>query len=110
MVLLSCQTIADYPSANGAMAFLFSIRDCIPFAYQGALIAILMVLFAGSYFFTKAKTGRAKILVPLLASCFSMIPLSLTLALATLVSFTTVLFYGFLTIIVFILFVLSDNS
>ena len=103
-----CNTIVDYPSSNGAMPLLFSIRDCVPYAFEGLLLAIFFILFAGNYFLIKNKTGRAKILTALLSSSFMMVGLSMMLALATLVTFTTVLFWAFFCIIWLILFLVSD--
>lgn len=105
-----CNTITDYPTANGAMPLLYSIKDCIPYSFEGLLIVIFLVLFAGNYYLIKNKTGRAKILIALLSSSFMMIPLSMMLALSQLVTFTTVMFWAFLCIIIFILFLISDNS
>jgi hypothetical protein len=107
---LACKTISDYASSNGAMPLLYSIRDCVPLAFSGLLIAIFLILFAGQYFLIKGRTGRAKILIALLSSSFVMIVLSLMLALAQLVTYISVVFYAFVCIIVFILFQLSDNS
>lgn len=102
-------TISDYNgTANGAMPLFFSIRDGIPFAFQGLLLAIFLVLFAGNYFLIKAKTGRAKILIALLSSSFMLIVLSMMLALAQLVTYVTVLFWAFLCIVALILFLVSD--
>lgn len=103
-------TITDYPSASGVMPLLYSIRDGIPGAWDGILIAIMFILFAGNYFLIKNKTGRAKILIALISSSFMMIPLSSLLALASLVTFTTVLFYAFICIVIFIVFLVSDNN
>src|SRR3989304_5823929 len=94
-----CNTILDYPDANGAMPLLFSIRDCVPFAFEGLLLAIFFILFAGNYFLIKNKTGRAKILTAILSASFMMIVLSMMLALAQLVTFTTVMFWTFFCII-----------
>ena len=105
-----CKTITDYSSDNGAMPLLYSIRDCIPLAFDGLLFAIFLILFAGQYFIIKNRTGRAKILIALLSSSFIMIILSILLALAQLVTYLTVIFYAFLTIIIFILFEFSDKS
>lgn len=105
-----CKTISDYPSANGSMAFWFSIRDCIPQAFDGLLVAIFIVLFFGNYFLIKSKTGRAKILIALLASTIVTMILSLFLAMAQLVVYLTVIFWAFLAIVSFIVFLVSDNS
>lgn len=104
------KTITDYPSSNGVMPLLYSIRDAIPFAFDGLLLAIFLILFAGQYYLIKNRTGRAKILIALLSSSFVMIVLSMLLALGQLVTYLSVIFYAFITIIVFILFQLSDNS
>ena len=112
--MVSCNnlycTISDYPTSNGAMPLLYAIRDGIPFAFEGLLLIIFFVLFAGSYFLIKGKTGRAKVLIALLSSSFFMIPLSMLLVLGQLVTFNSVLLYGFITVIVFIVFVISDTS
>jgi hypothetical protein len=112
--MVSCNglycTIADYPGSNGVIPLLYSIRDGIPGAWEGILLCIMFILFAGNYFLIKNKTGRAKILIALLSSSFMMIPLSSLLALASLVTFTTVLLYAFITIVVFIVFLVSDNN
>lgn len=104
------KTITDYPSQNGAMPLLYSIRDNVPLAFVGLLLAIFLILFAGQYFLIKNRTGRAKVLIALLSSSFVMILLSMFLAMAQLVTFMTVIFYAFITIVVFILFQISDNS
>ena len=108
--VLMCKTIADYSSQNGAMPLLFSIRDCIPYSFGILLFTLFVIIFAGQYFLIKNRTGRAKILVALLSSSFILIILSSLLALAQLVIFMTVIFYAFLCIVVFILFLLSDDS
>jgi len=105
-----CKTITDYPGASGAMPLLFSIRDCVPFAFNAILLAIFFILFAGNYFLIKNKTGRARIFVALLSSSLMLIVLSMLLALAQLVTFTTVLFWAFCCIIWLILFLVSDYS
>jgi len=103
-----CKTITDYPSSNGAMPLLFSLRDCIPYSFEAMLIAIFFVLFAGNYFLIKNKTGRAKILIALLSSSFVLVVLSMFLALAQLITFTTVLFWAFFCILWLIIFLISD--
>lgn len=103
-------TIQNYPNSTGAMPLLNSIRDGIPFAFDGLLFVIFLIVFAGQYFLIKNRTGRAKILIALLSSSMVSIVLSLLLALSQLVTFISVIFYAFLTIVVFILFLLSDNS
>lgn len=105
-----CNTILDYPNSNGAMPLLYSIRDCIPYSFNALLFIIFIILFAGQYYLIKNRTGRAKILVALLSSSFVMVVLSLFLALSQLVQYITAIFYGFICIIVFILFQVSDNS
>jgi len=105
-----CNTISDYPNSNGAMPLLYSIRDCVPFAFQGLLLAIFLILFAGQYYLIKNRTGRAKILIALLSSSLIMIILSMLLALASLVTYITVIFYAFVCIVVFILFILSERE
>ena len=106
----ACKTIIDYEGSNGAMPLLYSIRDCIPFAFQSILFCIFFILFAGSYFLVKNKTGRAKVLISLLSSSFVLVVLSSLLTLAQLVTFPTVLFFAFLSIIFFIMLLLSDNT
>ena len=103
-------TILDYPTDNGIMPLLFSIRDGIPWSFEGLLLGLFVIFFAGNYFLIQSRTGRAKILIALVSSSFIMVVLSLMLALAQLVTFTTVLFFAFLLIIVFILFLLSDGT
>lgn len=103
-----CKTISDY-SDSGSMSLWYSIRDCIPYAFEALLFGIFLILFAGQYFLIKNRTGRAKILIALLSSGFILIPLSMLLALSQLVTYASVIFYSFLTIIVFILFLLSDK-
>lgn len=110
MAGLICKTISDYPSSNGGMPLLYSIRDCVPKSFEGILLVVFLVLFAGQYYLIKNRTGRAKVLVALLSSSFFMIILSMMLALAQLVTYISVIFYAFICIIVFILFQLSDNS
>jgi len=105
-----CKTISDYPDAGGAMPLFYSIRDCIPMGFDILLFCIFIILFAGNYFLIKNKTGRAKILIALLSSSFMMVVLSMMLALAQLVTFKSVLLYGFITIVVFIMFSVSDNT
>jgi len=105
-----CKTITDYPTANGSMAFWFSIRDCVPYAFEGLLISIFLVLFFGNYYLIKSKTGRAKILIALLSSSIVMVILSSLLALSQLVHFMTVLFWAFIAIVSFIIFLVSDNA
>ena len=105
-----CKTIQNYPSNNGIMPLLFSIRDCVPYAFEGLLLAIFIILFGSQYFLIKSRTGRAKILIAILSSSFVMIVLSIFLALAQLVTFTTVLFYAFICIVSFILLIISDDS
>lgn len=105
-----CNTASDYTGANGAMPLLYSIRDCVPYAFEGLLLIVFFILFAGQYYLIKNRTGRAKILIALLSSSFFMIILSMMLALNQLITFVSVLLYAFICIIVFILFLLSDNS
>lgn len=105
-----CKTISDYPSGNGAMPLFYSLRDCVPGVFDAMLFAIFLIIFAGNYFLIKNRTGRAKILVALLASSFIMVPMSLLLALAQLITFKSALLYGFLVIVTFVSFVVSDNS
>jgi len=110
MVAQLCKTIADYPLANGSMPFWYALRDCIPFAFEGLLIAIFLLLFFGNYYLVKSKTGKAKILIALLASSIVTMVLSMPLALAQLIKFITVIFWAFLAIIAYIIFLVSDNS
>jgi hypothetical protein len=102
--------ITDYPTGTGAMPLLYSIRDGVPLAFSALLFILFVILFAGNYFLIKNRTGRAKMLIALMASSFFTLVLSMLLALAQLVTFVSVLFYAFLTIVVFILFILSDNT
>ena len=92
------------------MPLLYSIRDAVPYSFSALLLVIFLVLFAGQYFLIKNRTGRAKILIALLSSSFFMIFLSMFLALASLVTFMTVLFYAFVCIVIFIMFLLSDRE
>jgi hypothetical protein len=103
-----CNTILDYPTANGVMPLMYSIRDCIPFAFFVLLVVSFLVLFAGNYFLVKSKTGRAKVLIALLSASFLTLILSVMLALAQLVTFKSVIFWAFLLIIWFVLFLISD--
>jgi hypothetical protein len=103
-------TILNYTGNNGAMPLLYSIRDGIPYAFDGLLLVIFIIIFASQYFLIKNRTGRAKVLISLLSSSFMMIILSMMLALSQLVTYKSVILYAFLTIISFILFILSDNT
>jgi len=109
MAIGICNTIADY-SAQGAMPLFFSIRDCIPGAFEAVLFFVFILIFAGNYFIMKKKTGRARVLVALLASSFSLVPLSMLLALATLVTYGAVVWWAFFSIVIFILFLVSDKK
>jgi len=109
MTTLQCKTITDYAD-QGALPMFFSLRDCIPFAFESVLIVIFILFFGGNYFISKKKTGRGKVLIALMAASFIILPLSMMLALAQLVQYVTVLFWGFLSIIIFILFLLSDKN
>jgi hypothetical protein len=104
------KTITDYGTDNGAMPLLYSIRDGVPGSFEVVLFMIFLILFAGQYFLVTTRTGRQKILVALLSSSFVMIPLSILLMLTQLVNFMTVFLYAFICIVVFIFFVISDNS
>jgi hypothetical protein len=108
-MVLMCKTITDY-TGDGAMPLLYSIRDCVPGAFELLLFGIFILLFGGNYLIMTSRTGRTKILIALLASSFFTTILSLFLALGQLVQFITVITFSFLTIIIFILFLLSDNS
>lgn len=101
-------TTATYGNVTGAMPLLYSIRDAVPFAFQGLLLIIFFVLFGGQYFIIKNKTGRGKILTALLSSSIVMVILSSILALTQLITFLVVLFYAFAAIIIFALFLTSD--
>lgn len=105
-----CNTITDYAGQNGAMPLLYSIRDCIPLAFTGLLFGIFLILFAGQYYLIKNRTGRAKVLIALLSSSFFMVILSMMAALAQMVTYISVIFYAFICIVVFILFMVSDNN
>jgi len=107
---MSYNTILNYTQNNGAMPLLYSVRDAVPFAFDSLLFCIFLILFAGQYFLIKARTGRAKILIALLSSSFFMVVLSMFAALSSLVSYTDVIFYSFICIIVFILFSLTDSG
>lgn len=109
MTTLMCKTIESYSGQNGAIPLLLSIRDCIPYSFEVLLFAIFIIIFAGQYYLIKNRTGRAKILIALLSSSFVLIILSSLLALTQLITFITVIFYAFLTIVIFILFLISDN-
>ena len=102
-------TISDYAS-QGSMGLWFSIRDAVPFAFPGLLAVIFFVLFAGNYFVIASRTGRAKILIALLSSSVVTMVLSMMLSLAQLVTYKTTIFYGLFTIVIFILFLVSDNN
>jgi hypothetical protein len=105
-----CKTIADYSSSNGAMPLLYSVRDCVPYAFPSLLFTIFLVLFAGQYYLIKNRTGRAKILIAILSSSFVTTVLSTILALTQLIKYQVVLFYTFILIMSFIAFKLSDES
>jgi hypothetical protein len=105
-----CNTITDYAGSQGSLPLFYSIRDCVPMAFSALLFGIFMILFAGQYFLIKNRTGRAKILIALLSSSFVMIPLSMLLALASIVKYYSVMLYAFICIVAFILFVISDNN
>lgn len=102
-----CKTISDY-SSTGVMPLMYSIRDCIPFAFEGILLAIFILLFGGNYFITRNRTGRGRILSALLASSIVLLPLSSLLAMAQLVTFLTPVFYAFLSIVFYISLKLSS--
>ena len=103
------KTALDYPSATGLMPMLLSIRDGIPFAFEGILFAAFLVLALGNYFLVKSKTGREKVLVALLSSSIVTMVLSIFLAMGTLVSFLTVLFWAFMSIVWYSVIKISDN-
>jgi len=104
------KTISDYPSATGLMPMLYSIRDGIPFAFEAVLMVIFILLFGGNYFIIKARTGRVKILIALLSSSIGVTVLTILLAMAQLVTFRTTLLYAFMSIVFFVLLVISDNN
>lgn len=104
------KTILDYPNDSGMMPLLYSLRDGIPLIFEAVLLGIFLILFAGNYFLNKNKTGRAKILIASTAASFFLVPLSLLLALSQLVTYGSVILYGLLTIILYILFVISDKT
>lgn len=108
-MVYQCKTILDY-AGDGAMPLLYSIRDCVPLSFPALLFGIFIILFAGQYFLIKNRTGRAKVLISMLSSSFSMILLSLLLSLAQLVRYKVVLFYAFLTILIYAIFQFSDES
>ena len=110
MTAYSCNTIVDYQTIDGAMPLLFSIRDCVPIAFDALLIAIFFVLLAGNYYLGMGKTGRPKIIISFLASSVSTMILSLFFALAQLVEFKSVLFWAFLSIIAFALIVITNKD
>lgn len=103
-----CNTITDYPTATGVMPMLYSIRDCIPFAFQGILLAVFILLVGGNYFLIKSRVGKGRILSSLLGSSIVMLPLSMFLAMGQLVTFMTPLLYAFLSIVFYILLKFSD--
>lgn len=102
-------TITDYQNATGAMPLLFSIRDSVPFAFTGVLLAIFVILTASEYFILKNRTGRGKILTSLVSSSIIMVILSLFLMLAELVTYMDVIFYAFCSIVFFALYKLSSH-
>ena len=110
MTIGICKTISDYPSVNGAMPLLFSVRDCVPLAFPGLLFALFIVIFGVQYFVIQAKTGRVKILIGLLSTSIFTTVLSMVMALGQLVTFWYVLFYAFVAIISFILLEISDEA
>lgn len=102
-------TISNYSSYNGALPLLYSIRDSIPFAFAGLLFVIFIVLVMSEYFIIKNKTGRGKILTCLLSSSIVLVVLSLLLAMASLVTYITVIFYAFISIVFFAFYKLSTH-
>ena len=110
MVQGICPTIESYTGSSGAMPLFYSIRDCIPGAFIVVLFCVFILIFAGNYFINKKKTGRSRVFVALLAAFFSLVPLSMLLALASLVTYGIVVWWAFWAVVVFIMFVLSDKQ
>ena len=105
-----CHTGEYYSTATGIMPMLYSIRDCIPMAFTILLTSIFFVFFAGNYFFIKGKTGRAKILVAFMSSSFLTTVLAMFLTLGSLITYKGLLFWVFITILCFILLIVSDKQ
>lgn len=108
-MMLFYKTLDQY-NESGTIGLVYSIRDAIPFAFEGVLLALFIIIFGAQYFFSKNRTGRAKILVAFVSSSFMIMILSLFLVLSNLVDFRVTIFYAFLLIISFTLLLLSDNS
>lgn len=107
----ACNDINAYiNSSTGAMPVLYSLRDCVPLAFESLLMACFFILFAGQYYLIKSRTGRAKILIALASSSFFTLILSLFLALGQLVEFASVITFAFLSILFFILLLVSDKD
>lgn len=109
MTIGYCKIIQDYTEATGVMPLLYSIRDCIPIAFPALLFVIFFIFFAGTYYLIKGKTGRAKVLISILASSFYVVILAMFLLLGTLISYKLLLFWTFICIISFIALILSDR-
>jgi hypothetical protein len=105
----TCKTIEYYTTATGVMPLLYSIRDCIPIAFPAILFAIFFVLFGGSMFVIKNRTGREKVFTSLLASSFVCVILGMFLLLGMLINYKVELFWGFICIVFFILLTISDK-
>jgi hypothetical protein len=104
-----CKTIDYYTEVDGILPFLFSIRDCIPIAYPSLLIVIFFIIFGGNYYLVKGKTGKGKVLIALSSSSFIMVILTMFLALSSLVTYTFLLFWTFVSIVSFIGLIVSDK-
>ncbi len=107
--VLGYNTIGDYPNATGIMPMLYSIRDAIPLGFTSLTLVLFFILFAGQYFIIKNKQGRARVLIALVSSSFTTTILSMFLFLSTLITYKVLLFWAFLTMVSFIIMLLSDR-
>lgn len=109
LAILGYKTISDYENATGAMPMLYSIRDAVPLGFVVLTTILFFILFAGQYFMIKNKQGRARVLIALVSASFTTTVLSMFLFLSTLITFKVLLFWAFLTIVGFIIMMLSDG-
>lgn len=103
------RTILDYSTETGIMPLLYSIRDGIPLAFPGTLFAIFFIIFAGSLFVGKFRTGRSKVLISCFIGSTSTLIMAMFLTLAQLTTWVTLLFWGFMTIVFYILMDVSNK-
>lgn len=103
------RTILDYGNETGVMPLLYSIRDGIPFSFPGILISVFFIVFAGSLFVGKFRTGRSKIIISLFIGSVSTLIMSMFLALAQLITWVVLLFWAFMVIVFYILMDVSNR-